>query len=78
MLRAPSENMNVDLLALDEALKKLFSVKDRHARIIELRFFGSLSVEATAEVMDVSGATVEKDWRVARAWLIHELSDDHL
>lgn len=76
LLESPSENISVDLLALDEALTKLTSLRERLARIIELRFFGSLSMEETAAVLDVSVSTVEKDWRRARAWLIRELGED--
>jgi RNA polymerase sigma factor (TIGR02999 family) len=63
-----------ELVALDDALKTLASVDPRRARIVELRFFGGLSVEETAEVIKVSSDTVMRDWKLARAWLLTELS----
>jgi RNA polymerase sigma-70 factor, ECF subfamily len=62
-----------DLIALDDALNALAEVDPRKARVIELRFFGGLSVEETAEVIKVSPDTVMRDWRLARAWLMLEL-----
>ncbi len=59
----------VDLLALDEALSTLAALDARQARIVELRFFGGLTVEETAEATGVSPATVKRDWTLARAWL---------
>jgi len=64
----------LDLLALDEALRRLAALKPQHSRIVELRFFGGLTIEETAAVLNVSHATVERDWRFARAWLRHELN----
>jgi RNA polymerase sigma-70 factor (ECF subfamily) len=66
----------VDVLALDRALEGLAAVDARKARVIELRFFGGLSVEETAEVLHVSTDTVKRDWRMAKAWLLHELKGD--
>jgi RNA polymerase sigma factor (TIGR02999 family) len=63
-----------DLLALDEALKSLADVDERKCRIVELRFFGGLSVEETAEVMKLSSITVIREWNKAKAWLYRELS----
>jgi RNA polymerase sigma factor (TIGR02999 family) len=63
-----------DLVALDDALKALAELDDRHSRIVELRFFGGLSYEETAEVLNVSVSTVRRDWSLARAWLYRELS----
>jgi len=63
-----------ELIALDEALEGLAELDPRKARIIELRFFGGLSVEETAEVLKVSPDTVMRDWRLARSWLLLELS----
>lgn len=63
----------VDLVALDSALRGLEAVSPRQARVVELRFFGGLSVEQAAEVLGVSPRTVEVDWRTARAWLRREL-----
>ena len=62
-----------ELIALDDALNGLAKVDARKARVIELRFFGGLSVEETAEVLKVSADTVMRDWRLARAWLLAEL-----
>ena len=62
-----------ELLALDQALCGLESLDARQARIVELRFFGGLNVEETAEVAGVSSATVKREWRTARAWLAREI-----
>lgn len=62
-----------DLVALDEALTTLSSIDERKARVIEMRFFGGLTVEESAAVLDVSRETVLRDWRLARAWLMQEL-----
>ena len=62
-----------DVLALDDALKILESLDDRQSQIVELRFFGGLSIEETAEVLKVSPGTVMRDWTFARAWLGNEL-----
>jgi RNA polymerase sigma factor (TIGR02999 family) len=61
------------LCALDDALESLTQIDPRRAKVIELRFFGGLSVEETAEVLQVSPQTVMRDWRLARAWLAREL-----
>jgi RNA polymerase sigma factor (TIGR02999 family) len=63
----------VDVLALDRALEALAAVDVRKSRVIELRFFGGLSVEETAEVLHVSADTVKRDWRLAKLWLLREL-----
>ncbi len=63
----------LDLLALDDALDRLAALDPRHARIVELRFFGGLSVPETASVLKVSTATVKRDWALARAWLHRRL-----
>lgn len=62
-----------DLLALDEALKRLAETDERKSRVVELRFFGGLSVKESAEVLGVHTATVERDWVVAKAWLYREI-----
>jgi RNA polymerase sigma factor (TIGR02999 family) len=62
-----------EVVALDDALNALAEVDPRKARIVELRFFGGLSVKETAEVIKVSSDTVMRDWKVARAWLLTEL-----
>jgi RNA polymerase sigma factor (TIGR02999 family) len=64
-----------ELIALDDALNALAKMDPRKARVIELRFFAGLSVEETAEVLEVSPDTVMRDWRLARAWLSAELGD---
>ena len=64
----------VDLIALDDALKSLETLSARQARVIELRFFGGLSLEEAAHVLDVSVGTVRRDWSLAQAWLFRELS----
>ena len=63
-----------ELIALDDALNALAALDERKARVVELRFFGGLSVEETAEVLAVSPETVMRDWKFARSWLQAELS----
>jgi RNA polymerase sigma factor (TIGR02999 family) len=63
-----------DLVALDDALQTLARVDPRKGQVVELRFFGGLSVEETAEVLQVSANTVMRDWRVAKVWLLRELA----
>jgi RNA polymerase sigma-70 factor (ECF subfamily) len=65
-----------DLVALDDALEALATMDERKARVIELRFFGGLSVEETAAVLKVSVDTVMRDWKLAKAWLQRELRDE--
>jgi RNA polymerase sigma-70 factor (ECF subfamily) len=64
---------SIDLVALDEALERLAAIDPEQARLVELRFFGGLTVEETADAMDISPATVKRHWTVARAWLAREL-----
>ena len=64
-----------DLVALNDALDSLAEVDDRKSRVIELRFFGGLSVRETAEALDVSVETVMRDWKLAKAWLLRQLRD---
>jgi RNA polymerase sigma factor (TIGR02999 family) len=71
---AQAEAIDVDVLALHEALERLAALNKRHAKIVELRFFGGLTVEEVAEVMGLSRATIENEWRFARTWLRRELS----
>jgi len=73
---APTEEKDFDVLALDRALERLAALSERQGRIVELRFFSGLSVEAVAELMDLSPRTVEREWRFARAWLAQALSDE--
>ena len=62
-----------DLVALDEALEALAQLDERKSRVVELRFFGGLTVEESAEVLNVSPATVMREWSLAKAWLLREL-----
>jgi len=64
----------VDLVALDDALTSLAAIDARKAQLVELRYFGGLTIEETAEVLGVSTPTVERDWRMARIWLHREIS----
>jgi RNA polymerase sigma-70 factor, ECF subfamily len=66
---------DLDFDALDEALRKMESVHPRKVRVVELRFFGGLSMEQAAEILQVSTDTVKRDWRFAKLWLLRELSD---
>lgn len=65
-----------ELIALDEALERLSSIDARKGRIVELRYFGGLSVDETAEVVGVSSITVKRDWLVAKAWLRREIGNE--
>lgn len=65
-----------ELLALDDALKRLALHDERKSKVIELRFFGGLSIEETAEVLKVSQITVMRDWNMAKAWLAREIRND--
>ncbi len=69
---------DADLVALDEALNELATFDERKAKIVELKFFGGLSVEETAEVLKISGVTVMREWSKAKAWLYRELSGERL
>jgi RNA polymerase sigma factor (TIGR02999 family) len=69
-----SQVRDTDLVSLDEALTALAAMDPRQSQVVELRFFGGLSVEETAEVLNVSEATVMRDWKVARLWLLRELA----
>jgi len=71
-----SPERGADVVALDDALKTLTSIDPRRSRVVELRFFGGLSVEEAAEVLKVSPETVMHDWKLAKAWLLRELSVD--
>jgi RNA polymerase sigma-70 factor (ECF subfamily) len=63
----------VDLVALDDALQALEAFDPRKSQVIEMRFFGCLSIEETAEALHVSPETVKRDWRLAKLWLLREL-----
>ncbi len=69
-------NQDIDLLALDEALKELATFDEKQSRIVELRFFGGLTVEETAVVMKISPATVKREWATARAWLFRRMKKE--
>jgi RNA polymerase sigma factor (TIGR02999 family) len=71
-----SPKLGADVVALDDALKALDSIDARRSRVVELRFFGGLRVEEAAEVLKVSPETVMHDWKLAKAWLLRELSVD--
>ncbi len=64
-----AEQKDFDLVALDEALKQLAEFDEKQAKIVELRFFGGLTIEETAEVLEISDSTVKREWRMAKAWL---------
>jgi RNA polymerase sigma factor (TIGR02999 family) len=69
-----ADGKDSDLLALDEALNDLARIDERKSRVVELRFFGGLSVEESAEVLGIAPVTVMREWRKAKAWLYRELS----
>ena len=71
-----SQKPRADLVALDDALNRLAAVDERKSRVVELRYFGGLSVEEAAEVLKVSPETVMRDWKLAKAWLLRELSSE--
>lgn len=70
------EDRDVNLLALDDALQRLEALDPQKARIVELRYFGGLTIEETAEAIGISPATVKRDWSMARAWLRSEISNE--
>jgi RNA polymerase sigma factor (TIGR02999 family) len=69
LVESPSGRPDVELIALEEALQQLAELDQRKSRVVELKFFGGLTIEEIAEVLEVSGATVEREWAFARAWL---------
>jgi RNA polymerase sigma factor (TIGR02999 family) len=71
-LMGPQEKGH-DIVALDDALKALADLDPRKSKVVELRFFGGLSVEETADALNVSPDTVHRDWRLAKAWLAREM-----
>ena len=71
-----SPQKDTDLAALDEAMNKLASMDERKSLVVEMRFFGGLDVKETAEVLKVSTDTVMRDWKMAKVWLLRELSGD--
>ena len=73
---APAASKTLDVIALDDALHDLTKLNPQHGRIVELRFFGGLKNDEVAEVLDLSQRTVEREWRMARAWLRREIFGD--
>jgi RNA polymerase sigma factor (TIGR02999 family) len=71
----PSPGLDLDILEFNEALQRFGELYSREATVVELRFFGGLSIEETAEVLDISTATVERHWRFAKAWLRARLEE---
>jgi RNA polymerase sigma factor (sigma-70 family) len=71
-----SSERGADLVALDDALSKLTSIDPRKGKVVELRFFGGLSVEETAEALQISTVTVMREWSMAKAWLYNSLSNE--
>lgn len=69
-----ARNKEVDLIALDDALNRLAEIDTQQSRIVEMRFFGGLTIEEITEALSISHATVERDWRMAKSWLRRELS----
>jgi len=69
-----TETRDFDLTALDEALNRLAKLDKQQAQIVELRYFGGLTIEETADVLDISPATIKRDWKLTKAWLYRELS----
>ena len=69
LVESPSGRPDVELIALEDALHRLAALDERKSRVVELKFFGGLTIEEIAEVLQVSGATVEREWAFARAWL---------
>jgi RNA polymerase sigma-70 factor, ECF subfamily len=71
---ATTQEQDLDMLALDDALNELDRFDAQQARIVELRFFGGLSIDETSSVLKISSATVKRDWATARTWLYREVS----
>lgn len=76
LVEAPSGRPDVELIALEEALERLAALDPRKSRVVELKFFGGLTIEEIAEVLQVSDATVEREWSFARAWLYDAIEGD--
>ncbi len=75
-LVTPGPSRSVDLVALDDALLELAKMDPRQSQIVELRFFGGLTIEEAAEVLDVSPRTIKREWRRAKAWLRREITEE--
>jgi RNA polymerase sigma factor (TIGR02999 family) len=72
-----AREQGIDVLALNDALESLSKIEARKSRVVELRYFGGLTVEETAEFLGISPETVKRDWKMARAWLLVQLSGKH-
>lgn len=77
MLPANVATRSDELCALDDALTRLAALEPRKAQVVELRFFGGLTVEETAEALDISPQSVLRDWKLARAWLTRDLTSSY-
>ena len=73
---AAAEERDVDVLALDGVLRRLAELDQRKSKVVEMRFFGGLSIEETALALNIARSTVTEDWRFARAWVLRELQGD--
>ena len=73
---APSASRTLDVIALDDALQDLAKLNPQHSHIVELRFFGGMNTEEVAEVLDISPRSVQREWRMARAWLRRHIFAD--
>ncbi|TMB25798.1 MAG: sigma-70 family RNA polymerase sigma factor, partial [Deltaproteobacteria bacterium] len=71
-----SEQKSAEVIAVDEALSRLAALDPRKSQIVELRYFGGLSVEESAELLGLSSRTIKREWRWARAWLYRELGEE--
>jgi RNA polymerase sigma factor (TIGR02999 family) len=71
-----AKEKSADLIVLDDALNKLATLDTRKSKVVELRFFGGLSVEETAEALQISGVTVMREWNMAKAWLYNSLNNE--
>jgi RNA polymerase sigma factor (TIGR02999 family) len=72
-----TKSKDLDLLTLDEALTRLAKMDEQQAQIVELRYFGGLTIEETAEVLGISAATIKRDWKLTKAWLYRELGGEN-
>jgi RNA polymerase sigma factor (TIGR02999 family) len=77
-IRIATQSKDLDLLALDDALKRLAKMDEQQARIVELRYFGGLTIEETSEVMGIAPATIKRDWKLTKAWLFRELGGENV
>jgi RNA polymerase sigma factor (sigma-70 family) len=74
---AGAREQGIEVLALNDALESLSKIEARKSRVVELRYFGGLTVEEAAEVLGISPETAKRDWKMARAWLLVQLSGKH-